>query len=59
MDAVAKLDGKDAYRSLRTRFGVLRASDRFWSFSDRMHDDHKRALPIASGLFDYNRLEAY
>ena len=59
VDAVAKLDGEDAYRSLRARFGVLRASDGFWSFSDRMQEDHKRARPITSGLFDYNRLEAY
>ncbi len=59
VNAVAKLDGEDAYRSLRARFGVLRASDGFWSFSDRIQEDHKRARPIASGLFDYNRLEAY
>ena len=59
VDAVAKLDGEGAYRSLRTRFGVLRTSDRFWSFSDRMQEDHKRALPTASGSFDFNRLEAY
>jgi len=59
VDAVEKLDGDEAYRSLRARFGVLRASERFWPFSDRMQEEHKKALPTTSGSFDYSRLEAY
>jgi hypothetical protein len=59
VDAVAKLDGEAAYRALRTRFGVLRSSERFWAFSDRMNADHRKAMPDSVGLFDYSRLEAY
>jgi alpha-L-fucosidase len=59
VDAVAKLDGEAAYRALRTRFGVLRSSERFWAFSDRMNADHRKAMPDTVGLFDYSRLEAY
>jgi Fatty acid cis/trans isomerase (CTI) len=59
VDAVGKLDGEAAYRALRTRFGVLRASKRFWILSDRIQEDHAKALPVSSGLFDYNRLDAY
>jgi len=57
VDAVSKLDGEPAYRALRARFGVLRSSARFWPFTDRIQSDHLKALPIASGLFDYNRLD--
>ena len=59
VDAVAKLDGEAAYHALRTRFGVLRADARFWTFSDHLQEEHRKGLPIASGLLDYNRLEPY
>ena len=59
VDAVEKLDGEAAYRALRTRFGVLRASERFWSFSDGIHEAHAKARPVAAGLFDYGRLDPY
>jgi len=59
VDAVSKLDSAVAYQALRTRFGVLRSSDQFWTFSDRIHEDHVKGSPISSGLFDYSRLEAY
>ncbi|MGA7120403.1 MAG: fatty acid cis/trans isomerase [Polyangiaceae bacterium] len=55
---VSKLDGPESYRALRSEFGVLRASDRFWKHSDRIHEDHRKEAP-ESGLFDFNRLEAY
>ena len=59
VDAVSKLDSEGAYRALRTRFGVLRASAGFWKFSDRIHEEHGRERPVSAGLFDYNRLEPY
>ena len=59
VDAVSKLDGEPAYRSLRGRFGVLRGSDRFWPHSDRINEANRRLGPIDSGLFDYSHLEAY
>lgn len=59
VDAVGQLDSAGAYRALRTRFGVLRTSDGFWNYSDRIHAEHRKEAVIQSGLFDYNRLEAY
>ena len=59
VESVAQLDGAAAYRVLRTRFGVLRASDGFWKYSDRIHAEHRKEAAIQPGLFDYNRLEAY
>lgn len=56
VDAVATLEHETAYAALRRRFGVLRSSDRFWSYSDQIIADHKRE-GIMAGLFDYNRLD--
>jgi hypothetical protein len=57
--AVSKLDGTEAYRALRSEYGVLRTSERFWERSDRIQDEHRRKNPLEFGLLDYNRLEAY
>jgi hypothetical protein len=46
-----------AYGALRRRFGVLRSSDHFWTYSDQIHADHDKRHGITAGLFDYNRLE--
>jgi len=59
VEAASKLDGEAAYRALRQRFGVSRASEHFWPYSDRINDDHRRRDGIAAGLFDYNRLDAF
>ena len=57
--AVSRLDSPESYRALRADFGVLRSSDRFWSYSDRIQEAHHKQAPVDAGLFDYNRLEAY
>ena len=57
VDAVATLEDEAAYAALRRRFGVLRSSDGFWTFSDQINDDHRKADGLAAGLFDYNRLD--
>jgi len=57
VDAVATLDDEMAYGALRRRFGVLRSSSRFWTFSDQINTDHGKADGLTAGLFDYNRLE--
>jgi hypothetical protein len=57
VDAVAHLDGEPSARALRRRFGVLRASDRFWSHSDQIQAAYRRQAPAESGLFDYNHLD--
>jgi hypothetical protein len=58
VEAASKLDGAEAYRALRQRFGVSRAGDRFWPYSDRINDDHRKRDGVAAGLFDYNRLDS-
>jgi hypothetical protein len=58
-DEIARLDGPAAYLKLRQRFGVLRASQGFWKFSDEINRDHAAQMPVEGGRFDYNRLEAY
>jgi len=55
--AVAGLTSEEDYRKLAERFAVRRTSADFWSHSDRLHQAYRRAAPIDSGLFDYNRLE--
>jgi len=57
VDAIAALDGKDAYAALRRQYGVLRTSERFWPYSDRLILDHEKDDGSTAGLFDYNRLE--
>jgi hypothetical protein len=56
VDAVATLEDESTYGALRRRFGVLRSSERFWSYSDQIIADHRRD-GIMAGLFDYNRLD--
>ena len=57
VDAVTKLDREADYQALRARFGVLRTSPAFWTYSDRISEAYARQAPIEGGLFDYNRLE--
>jgi hypothetical protein len=57
VDAVAGLEDEAAYAALRRRFGVLRSSDHFWTYSDQIIADHRNRDGMAAGLFDYNRLE--
>lgn len=59
VDAVAALDSPAAYRALRARFGVLRASARFWPHSDQLAEERRKDDAIYGGLFDFSRLEAY
>lgn len=59
VDAALKLDGEPAYRALRTRFGVLRPSPRFWEHSDHLAEDRRQEDRLYGGLFDFNRLEPY
>jgi hypothetical protein len=57
VDAVAGLGDEGAYAALRQRFGVLRSSERFWTYSDQIVADHRKRDGVGAGLFDYNRLE--
>ncbi|MDE3019117.1 MAG: fatty acid cis/trans isomerase, partial [Nitrospirota bacterium] len=55
--AIAALGSEEDYRKFVERFGVRRTSPDFWPHSDQLHQAYRRAAPIESGLFDYNRLE--
>ncbi len=57
VDAASGLADEAGYAALRKRFGVSRASDGFWGYSDRINGDHRKKRGLAAGLFDYNRLE--
>ncbi|MEQ1801844.1 MAG: fatty acid cis/trans isomerase [Gammaproteobacteria bacterium] len=55
--AVASLRTEADYRALVGRFGVDRVSPLFWQHSDAMARAYARLEPLASGVFDYGRLE--
>lgn len=55
--AVAALRSEADYRALVARFGVDRASPDFWQHSDALARAYARLDPVASGIFDYGRLE--
>jgi len=57
IDAVAKLDTDDGYKSLVERFAVRRTDPNFWKFSDRLQAEESRRGLRDRGLLDYNRLE--
>jgi hypothetical protein len=57
VEGVEGLVDEATYGALRRRFGVLRSSDRFWSYSDEITADHGKQGGVTAGLFDYNRLE--
>jgi hypothetical protein len=59
VNAVEHLNDREAYVALRKRFGVLRTSEQFWQYSDRMDAARRKQGARDGGLFDYNRLEAY
>ncbi|MEY4510421.1 MAG: hypothetical protein RLZZ450_2543 [Pseudomonadota bacterium] len=56
--ALGALTDDASYDAVRVRFGVRRTDPRFWELSDRAHAAYSQLEPIASGLFDYNRLDA-
>lgn len=55
--AIELLGADASYAAMRKVFGVLRTSEHFWSYSDRIHADYRAAEPLTAGLFDYNRLD--
>ena len=57
VEAVERLEAPAGYRALRFRYGVLRASPRFWPHSDLINQANHRLGPIDAGLFDYGHLE--
>jgi hypothetical protein len=43
--------------ALAARWGIRRASPRFWEFFDRVHEDFRKRQPTEFGIFDLNRYE--
>jgi hypothetical protein len=55
--AIENMKTKNDYFELKTKYAVRRTSKRFWSFSDKLHQQLKSTQGIEFGLLDYNRLE--
>ncbi|MBL8201621.1 MAG: fatty acid cis/trans isomerase [Chromatiales bacterium] len=55
--AVAGLRSEAEYRALVARFGVDRTNPGFWQHSDTLARTYAGLEPVASGIFDFGRLE--
>ena len=54
---VSQLHSEADYSALLDRFGVRRTDARFWSVSDQIHSEYRRAEPLMSGVLDYSRYD--
>ncbi|MEW9797067.1 fatty acid cis/trans isomerase [Alteromonas sp. CYL-A6] len=54
---ITRLTNQADIDALADRFGVRRTSDRFWEYSDALHDYYRTRAPVKFGYFDFNRLE--
>ncbi|WP_423840619.1 fatty acid cis/trans isomerase [Vibrio mytili] len=57
VDQFSAIKNEADYVNLLDRFAIRRSSDKFWSFSDRLHKWYRAKQPIEFGLLDYNRVE--
>jgi hypothetical protein len=55
--AIKNLNNDADYVRLVERFGVRRTSTDFWSISDALMVDYRKAQPISAGILDLNRYE--
>lgn len=53
--AVRGADTDAGFESLVARFGVRRSDPRFWSLSDWLYEERRRASPTEAGLHDLQR----
>ncbi|MEL7293420.1 MAG: fatty acid cis/trans isomerase [Pseudomonadota bacterium] len=51
------IQSEDDYIKLLDTFAIRRSSDKFWPFSDKVHQWYQENQPIEFGLLDYNRFE--
>ncbi|XHY22736.1 hypothetical protein ViNHUV68_35330 [Vibrio sp. NH-UV-68] len=51
------IKSEEDYVKLLDTFAVRRSSDKFWPFSDKVHQWYRTNQPIEFGLLDYNRFE--
>jgi hypothetical protein len=54
---ICQLRSEADYSALLDRFGVRRTDARFWSVSDQIRADYRRAEPLTSGVLDYSRYD--
>lgn len=54
---IADLNSEADYIRLVERFGVRRTSPSFWSISDSLMADYRKAQPVDAGILDLNRYE--
>ncbi len=54
---VLAISGPEKYGALLDQFGVRRSSKNFWKYADALHTHQRKAAPLRSGLFDFNRLQ--
>lgn len=57
VDQFSALKSESDYVKLLDNFAIRRSSEKFWPFSDRIHDWYRTNQPIEFGLLDYNRFE--
>jgi hypothetical protein len=54
---IAALSSETDLTVLFEKYGVRRSSERFWQFSDQLHEHYLQNEPVKFGYFDFNRLE--
>jgi hypothetical protein len=57
VQAIASLRSEEDYSRLLDRFGVRRTDASFWSVSDQIVAEYRKAEPITAGVLDYSRYE--
>ena len=57
VEMIASLQSEEDYAVLLDIYGVRRTSQEFWAQSDLVHNAFRSAMPVESGLFDFNRYE--
>lgn len=57
VDSILALEAEADYRKLMDAYGIRRTDQRFWPFSDRIHQQLRQQNPVDFGYLDYNRIE--
>ncbi|PLX59535.1 MAG: 9-hexadecenoic acid cis-trans isomerase, partial [Vibrio alginolyticus] len=57
VDQFSAIQNESDYVKLLDNFAIRRSSEKFWPFSDRLHNWYRTKQPIEFGLLDYNRFE--
>ncbi len=57
VDQFSAIQNEADYVKLLDSFAIRRSSEKFWPFSDRIHNWYRTNQPIEFGLLDYNRFE--